>query len=71
MSLDVLAGSLLQPEKKTYSRLAFSRNDNCDLKIKKVQWFGGCIITSRKKGSVIWPSVEMVGGVPRAQMFWQ
>ncbi len=30
---------------------------------------GGFIITSGKKGSVVWPSVGMVGGVPRARMF--
>ncbi len=24
-----------------------------------------------KKGSVVWPSVGMVGGVPRARMFWR
>ncbi len=36
-------------KKKTYSRLAFGRNDNYDQKIKKVQLFGGCIITSGKK----------------------
>ncbi len=26
---------------------------------------------SGKKGSVVWPSVGMVGGVPRAWMFWR
>jgi hypothetical protein len=36
-------------KKKTYSGLAFGRNDNYNLKIKKIQWFGRCIITSGKK----------------------
>jgi hypothetical protein len=48
-------------KKKMYSRLALSRTDNYDLK-KKVQSSGRFIITSEKKGSVIWPSVGMFGG---------
>ena len=36
-------------KKKTYSRLAFGRNDNYDLKKIKVQSSGGFIITSEKK----------------------
>ncbi len=36
-------------KKKTYSHLAFGRNDNYDLKINKVQLFGRCIITSGKR----------------------
>ncbi len=55
-------------KKKMYSRLAVGWNDNYDPK-KKVQSSGRFIITSGKKGSVVWPSVGMVGGVPRARMF--
>jgi hypothetical protein len=59
-------------KKKMYSPLAFGRNDNYDLKIKRIQLFGGCIITfGKKNSSVVWPSLEMVGGVIRAQMFWR
>ncbi len=48
--------------------MAVGRNDNYDPP-KKVQSSGGFIITSRKKGSVVWLSVGMVGWVPRARMF--
>ncbi len=54
--------------KKLYSCFDISRNDNYDPKKKM---FGGCIITSKKKGSVVWPSVRMVGGVAQVWMFWQ
>ncbi len=62
MSLDVLASSQLRPEKKMYSRLAVGRNDNYNPPPKKIQLSGGFIIASGKKGSVVWPSVGMVGG---------
>ncbi len=68
--LGCFSGFIITTWKKMYSCLAFSRNGNYNLK-KKVQWFGGCIITSKKKGSAIWPSVGIVVGVPWAWMFWR
>jgi hypothetical protein len=56
-------------KKKTYCRLAFSRNNNYDLKIKKVQWFGGCIITSGKKAQLSGRQWEWLGGFHKLGYF--
>ncbi len=54
-------------KKKMYSRLAVGRNDNYDTKKQTVVWRVHNYV--RKKGSVVWPSVRMVGGVAQAWMF--
>jgi hypothetical protein len=51
-------------KKKTYSCLAIGRNDNYDPPPKKGTVIWRVHNYFRKKGSVVWPSVGMVGGVP-------